>query len=176
VSIISFHHSFAIQTNENKSHNWNTTRFKFYISKITSLRKEKKIWNSNSNWINLTLPFHMFFFFLDSRKPHSSESVLCGPRWASKNPAVPDSYKRCTSWLELETCCADLKPFTITLRLLRTPFHMLLILYIFFSFNASHTAFDMLIAICDLPCEKMDVKTKKLGQDFIILDSKRVVK
>jgi hypothetical protein len=55
------------------------------------------------------------FFFFDSRKPHLLESTLCRPRWASKTPAVPGSYKRCTLWLELETCCADLKPFAITL-------------------------------------------------------------
>jgi hypothetical protein len=41
------------------------------------------------------------FFFLDSRKPHPPESALCGPRWVSKTPAVPGSYKRCTPWLEL---------------------------------------------------------------------------
>ena len=54
-------------------------------------------------------------FFL-SKKPHPLKSVLCGSRWASKTPAVPDSYKRCTPWLELETYCADLKLFAITLR------------------------------------------------------------
>jgi hypothetical protein len=51
------------------------------------------------------------FFFLDSRKPHPPERALCGSRWGSKTPIVPDFYKRCTPWLELETCCADLKPF-----------------------------------------------------------------
>jgi len=54
--------------------------------------------------------------FLYSRKPHPPENVFYGLRWASKTPAVPGSYKRYTSRLELETCCADLKPFTITLR------------------------------------------------------------
>jgi hypothetical protein len=80
---------------------------------------------------------HMFieliFFFLDSRKPHPPESALYGPRWASKTPAVPGSYKRCTPWLELETWCADLKPFVITLRPLGTyrvnPVCMFLLLY-----------------------------------------------
>jgi hypothetical protein len=67
--------------------------------------------------------FSLFFFFLNSRKPHFQESALCGPRWASKTSAVPGSYKRCTFWPELETCCADLKPFTITLRPLGTCFH-----------------------------------------------------
>jgi len=61
-----------------------------------------------------------FFFFLDSRKSHSLKSVLYGPRWASKIPAVSGSYKRCTPWLELETCCVDLKLFSITLRSLET--------------------------------------------------------
>jgi len=55
------------------------------------------------------------FFFLNSRKPYPLESVLCGSRWASKTPAVPDSYKKCTPWLELETCYADLKLFAIML-------------------------------------------------------------
>jgi len=55
------------------------------------------------------------FFFLNSRKLHLPESALCEPRWVSKTPAVAGSYKRCTSWLELETYCVDLKPFAITL-------------------------------------------------------------
>jgi hypothetical protein len=67
--------------------------------------------------------------FLDSRKPHFSKSALCGSRWASKTPAVPDSYKRCTPWLELETCCAHLKPFVITLRPLGTMLWNMLPLY-----------------------------------------------
>jgi len=58
-------------------------------------------------------------FFLDSRKSHSLESALCGSKWGSKIPAVPDSYKSCTPLLELETCCADLKSFTITLHPLK---------------------------------------------------------
>jgi hypothetical protein len=57
-----------------------------------------------------------YFFFLNSRKPHLPENVLCGLRRASKIPTVPSSYKRCTSWLELKTCVADLKPFIITPR------------------------------------------------------------
>jgi len=60
------------------------------------------------------------FFFLDSRKTHPPESAFCGLRWGSKTPAVPGSYKRCTPWLELETCNADPKPFAITLRPLGT--------------------------------------------------------
>jgi len=63
--------------------------------------------------------FCLDFFFLDSRKPHLLKSVLCELRWASKTPAIPGFYKRCMSWLELETCCTDLKSFTITLRLLK---------------------------------------------------------
>ena len=61
---------------------------------------------------NYTL-FFDYFFFLDSRKPYPPKSALCGLRWVSKTPAVPGSYKRCTPWLELETCCANLKPFTL---------------------------------------------------------------
>ena len=30
------------------------------------------------------------------------ESLLCGSRWMGKTSAVPDSYKRCTPWLEFE--------------------------------------------------------------------------
>jgi hypothetical protein len=64
--------------------------------------------------------YHIYFFFLDLRKPYFPESILCRSRWESKTPAVPDSYKRYTPWLELETCCADLKPFNITLCPLET--------------------------------------------------------
>ena len=72
-------------------------------------------------WYNL-LEWFIYFY---SRKPYPPESVLCGSRWASKTSAVPGSYKRCTPWLELETCCADLKSFVITPRCLKTfvPFH-----------------------------------------------------
>jgi hypothetical protein len=68
----------------------------------------------------LTSKKEFFFFFFDSRKPHPPESALCGLRWGSKTSAVPGSYKRCTPWLELETCCADPKFFVITLRFLGT--------------------------------------------------------
>jgi hypothetical protein len=30
------------------------------------------------------------------------ESLLRGSRWMGKTSAVPDSYKRCTPWLEFE--------------------------------------------------------------------------
>ena len=66
------------------------------------------------------------FFFLDSKKPHLPENALCGSKRESKILAVPGFYKRCTSWLELETCCADLKYFAITLRPLRTRTRFLL--------------------------------------------------
>ena len=56
---------------------------------------------------------------MDLRKPHPLESALCGSRWAGKTPAVSDSFKRCTPWLELETYCANLKSFAITLCPLR---------------------------------------------------------
>jgi hypothetical protein len=68
----------------------------------------------------------LFFFFLDSKKPYLPESALCGSRWENKTPAVSSSYKRCTSWLEFETCCANLKPFTITLRPSKTRTRFLL--------------------------------------------------
>jgi len=60
------------------------------------------------------------FFFWIRGNPTPQKSALCEPRWASKTPAVSGSYKRCTPWLELETCCADLKPFAITPRPLGT--------------------------------------------------------
>jgi len=65
------------------------------------------------------IPIKLFFFGFEETSP-SRKSALCGPRWGSKTPAIPGSYKRCTPWLELKTCCANLKPFVITLRLLRT--------------------------------------------------------
>jgi len=68
---------------------------------------------------------HLFFFILDSRKLHPPKNAFYRPRWASKISAIPGSYKRCTPWLELETCCADLKPFAITLRLLGQLQHIL---------------------------------------------------
>jgi len=79
-----------------------------------------KIWAACWRKLFCTKLIPIKLFFLDSRKPHPPESVLCGPRWGSKTPSVPGSYKRCTPWLEFGTCCADLKPFTITLCPLRT--------------------------------------------------------
>jgi len=55
------------------------------------------------------------FFFWIRENLISLESVLCGSRWGSKTLDIPGSYKRCMPWLELETYCADLKPFIITL-------------------------------------------------------------
>ena len=69
-------------------------------------------------WTTNELKFYFILFY--SRKPYLLESVHCGFRWASKTPAVSGSYKRCTSWLELEICCTDFKPFVITLRGLET--------------------------------------------------------
>jgi hypothetical protein len=60
-------------------------------------------------------------FCFDSQKPYP-KNIFCEFRWACKTLNVLNSYKRCTSWLELETCCADLEPFIITLRLLETYF------------------------------------------------------
>ena len=59
-------------------------------------------------------------FFLDAIKFHFSESVFYGIKWASKVSVVSSFYKRWTFWLELETCCADHKSFTITSRPLET--------------------------------------------------------
>jgi len=56
--------------------------------------------------------------FFGFEKTHFLKSLFYRSRWKSKTPVVPDSYKRCTLLLELKTCCANLKPFTITLRLL----------------------------------------------------------
>jgi len=67
---------------------------------------------------NPCVGLHLFFFWFN--KPHFSESVFCGLRWGSKTPAISDSYKKCIPWLELETCCTVLKPFTTTLCLLGT--------------------------------------------------------
>jgi hypothetical protein len=83
---------------------------------ICKHKREQK--NSPRNNINLfaypkvSICLH---FFLDSRKLHFLKSIFCGFRWTSKTPVIPGSYKICTSWLELEICCADLKPFVITL-------------------------------------------------------------
>jgi hypothetical protein len=77
--------------------------------------------------------FKILFYQISYLKQHISwrffliqgnllESIFYGLRWVNKTPAVPDSYKKYTPWLELETCYADLKLFTITLHFLRTIF------------------------------------------------------
>jgi hypothetical protein len=75
------------------------------------------------NSLSVTSLSYTFFFFL--RKLHSLKSVFYGFKWASKIPVITDSYKRCMSRLELETCCANLKFFVITLRFLGTPSYTL---------------------------------------------------
>jgi len=65
------------------------------------------------------LMYHGMNFFFEFEETLFLKSVFYRFREASKTSAVPSSYKRCTSWLELETCCADLKSFIITLCLLR---------------------------------------------------------
>jgi hypothetical protein len=57
---------------------------------------------------------YLIFFFLNLRKPHFFKNILCKSRWGRKTPAVSGFYKRCTPWLELETCYTDLKSFVIT--------------------------------------------------------------
>ena len=79
---------------------------------MNDIMRDKKTWEMIQGIV--------YYYFLDSRKLHPLESALCGPRWASKTPIVLGFYKRCTPRLELETCRADLKPFTITLRSLGT--------------------------------------------------------
>jgi len=85
---------------------------------------------NNTKRFDLNLRPNIFFFFWIRGNLAPPESALCGPRWGSKIPVVSGSYKRCTPWLELETCCADLKPFAITLRPLRTRPNILLVLFI----------------------------------------------
>ena len=65
---------------------------------------------------------------MDSRKPHPSKNALYGHNWVSKTPAVTSSYKKYTSWLELETCCANIKPFVTTLDPLGTSYYKTLTL------------------------------------------------
>jgi hypothetical protein len=82
--------------------------------------KHKKVWKVISRKVNSgkqTWPDITLFYL---RKPYFLKSVFYRFRWTSKISIVPDFYKRCISWLELETCCADLKPFNITLRPLKT--------------------------------------------------------
>jgi hypothetical protein len=76
--------------------------------------------NRGSHECVFLITFLIKFFFFYSRKLYFLKNIFCGFRWASKTPAVPDSYKRCTPWLELESCSANLKSFAITLRPLRT--------------------------------------------------------
>jgi len=63
---------------------------------------------------------YIYILFFGFEETLFSKSVFYGLRWASKTPAILDSYKRCTFWLEFKTCCADLKPFIITSRRLGT--------------------------------------------------------
>jgi hypothetical protein len=62
------------------------------------------------------LKFSQYFFFWIRGNPTPWKAHFVGPDERVK------PYKRCKPWLELETCCADLKPFTITLRPLGTKF------------------------------------------------------
>jgi len=77
-------------------------------------------WFVSAGSTKLNVPRELNFFFLDLRKSYLSKNIFYRSRWGSKTLSVPDSYKKCTSWLELETCYANLKPFIITLRLLGT--------------------------------------------------------
>jgi hypothetical protein len=57
---------------------------------------------------------HFIYLFWIRGNFHFLKSVLCGSRWTIKTPAVPGSYKKYTSWLELEICYAYFKLFVIT--------------------------------------------------------------
>jgi len=63
---------------------------------------------------------YLYFFFWIQGNITPRKAHFVGPG-ESKTPTVSGSYKRCTLWLELQTCCADLKLFTITLQPLKTP-------------------------------------------------------
>jgi len=109
--------------------NWGCLDSTFFthFSLILGWWYPKKSWKNTYNMFFLLIymlySHTILFFFLIRGHLTLPESALCGPRWGSKTPAVPGSYKRCTPWLELETCCADLKPFDITLRPLGTYCH-----------------------------------------------------
>jgi len=85
----------------------------FYIILMCHV-KNKKNWIKNYFFYKNII--YYLIFFLDLRKPHFPDSEFYGPRWASKTPAISDSYKRYTSLLELKICCIDFKFFAITLR------------------------------------------------------------
>jgi len=76
-------------------------------------RRHTRATNIGASWNLIVLNVFIFFY---SRNPRLPENALYEPRWTSKTPVVPGSYRRCTPWLELETCCADLKLFAITPR------------------------------------------------------------
>jgi hypothetical protein len=82
-------------------------------------KKKKKKNPKITGYKNVTVECKRNLFFFGFEETPPPESALCGFKWASKTPAVPDSYKRCMLWLELETCCVDLKLFTITPRHIR---------------------------------------------------------
>jgi len=58
---------------------------------------------------------NFFSFFFIRGNLTFPESVFCGPRWGSKTPAVPGSYKRCTPWLELKS--------RVSVNWIKTPYH-----------------------------------------------------
>jgi hypothetical protein len=63
-----------------------------------------------NNYLDENL-YLFFLFFFYSKKPHYLESEFHGSRWTSKTLTVTVFYKRCMSWLELETYYANLKFF-----------------------------------------------------------------
>jgi len=75
----------------------------------------------------------LYFFFL-FEEIHFLKSVFYESRWVIKTPAILGSYKKCMSWLELNTYYIDLKPFDITRHapcklLLSTSFILSIILF-----------------------------------------------
>jgi len=90
---------------------------KFVVTRLECC-SNKVYFTISSNFI-LYHPYFLFFFWFE--ETHPLESVLYESRWVSKIPTVPGSYKRCTAWLELKTCYADLKSFVIALLLYILP-------------------------------------------------------
>ena len=91
-----------------------------YGDSIAHIRKE--LLDSETNWRMWERRITMFviYIYFSIRENSILKSVFCGSRWTSKTLVVSGSYKRCTPWLELKICCADVKSFTIMLCPLRT--------------------------------------------------------
>ena len=73
----------------------------------------------------LFLSTHKCFFY--TKKSYLIENIFYGYKWMSKIIIIPCFYKRYTSWLEFEICCANYKFFVITAHLLVVTHKCLLI-------------------------------------------------